>query len=140
MESSFTLVVLTHQPLKCWQNNICGVDGGDIYNDGGSQVLRRLCTLVCGTRSLVKHRAFPCSVFSFDKHQRPEENFELISNWSAASFSGASRPDHISFMLKTESSEMTECLLFSDLYVIVAGEMAQRVKTVAEDLNPEPTW
>lgn len=99
--------------------------------------------LVYGTRSLVKHCVSPCSVFAFDKHRRPEENFELISNWSAVSFSRASRPEHISFVLKTESSEMTECLLFSDLlYVIVDGEMAQRVKAVAADLSsiPEPTW
>lgn len=37
-------------------------------NDGGSQVLRKLCMLVHGTCSLIKHCVSTCSVFVKDKH------------------------------------------------------------------------
>lgn len=55
MESSLVFMVLTRQPPKCWQSNICGVGGGGIQREGGVQVLRKLCMLVHDTHSLIKH-------------------------------------------------------------------------------------
>lgn len=67
------LVFLLHQPPKCWQNNICGVDGGGIENDGGLQFLRKLCMLVHDTHLLIKQCVSTAQYL-------PEENFEQISN------------------------------------------------------------